>query len=101
MSSTGLLVRSVGCDGVVMVGCRTVLSSTGSAVAGVVVDGGVGGGTLEGMVGVVVVLRWGGDVLRLWLRLSLGVDLIGFAIGRPMVQDVCGEWSEVECDLWC
>ena len=100
MSSTGVLVRSVGCGGVVMVGCRTVLLSEGLAVAGVVVDGGVGGGTLKGGVGVVVVLRWG-VVLRLWLRLSLGVDLIGFAIGRPMVQDVCGEWSEVECDLWC
>ena len=76
MSSTGVLVRSVGCGGVVMVGCRTVLLSEGLAVAGGLLDGGVGGGTVEGMVGVVVVLRWGG-VLR--LRLSLGVDVIGFA----------------------
>ena len=39
MSSTGVLVRSVGCGGVVMVGCRTVLLSGGLAVAGVVLVG--------------------------------------------------------------
>ena len=76
MSSTGVLVRSVGCGGVVMVGFRTGLVSERLAVAGGLLDGGVVGGTAEGMVGVVVVLRWG-DVLR--LRFSLGVDVKGFA----------------------
>ena len=80
MTSTGVLVGSVGRGGVVMVGGRTGLVSEGLAVAGGLLDGGVGGGTAEGMVGVGVILRWGGVLrLRLRLRLSLGVDIKGFA----------------------
>ena len=71
-----MLVGSVGRGGVVMVGGRTGLVSEGLAVAGGLLHGGVGGGTAEGMVGVVVVLCCGG-MLR--LRLSLGVDVKGFA----------------------
>ena len=75
MMSTGVLVGSVVCGGVVMVGGRTGLVLEGLVVAGGLLDGVLGVGAAEGMVGV---LLWDG-VLRLRLRLSLGVVLPGCA----------------------
>ena len=70
MTSTGVLVGSVGRGGVVMVGGRTGLVVEWLTVAGGVLDGGVV--VAEGIVGVV---RGGG----LRLRLFLGLDLRDFA----------------------
>ena len=75
MMSTGVLVGSVVCGGLVMVGGSTGLVLEWLVVAGGLLDGGSGGGTAEGTVGV---LRWDG-VLRLRLRVSLGVVLLGCA----------------------
>ena len=97
MMSTGVLGGSVVCGGVVMVGGRTGLVVAGLVVAGGLVDGVLGVGTAEGIVGV---LLWGG-VLRLRLRVSLGVLLPGCALGRAMVKGDRGDWSEVDCEVVC
>ena len=97
MMSTGVLVGSVVCGGVVMVGGRTGLVLEGLVVAGGLLDGGLGVGTAEGMVGV---LLWYG-VLRLRLRVSLGVLLPGCALGRAMLKGDRCDWSEVDCEVVC
>ena len=52
MMSTGVLVGSVVCGGLVMVGGSTGLVLEWLVVAGGLLDGGSGGGTAEGTVGV-------------------------------------------------
>ena len=97
MISTGVVGGSVVCGGVVMVGGRTGLVGAGLVVAGGLVDGVLGVETAEGIVGV---LLWGG-VLRLRLRVFLGVLWPGCALGRAMVKGDRGEWGEVDCAFVC
>jgi len=97
MMSTGVLGGSVVCGGVVIVGERMGLVVAGLVVAGGMVDGVLGVETAEGIMGV---LLWVG-VLRLRLRVSLGVLLPGCALGRAMVKGDRGDWSEVDCELVC
>lgn len=97
MMSTGVLGGSVVCGGVVMVGGRTGLVVAGLVVAGGLVDGVLSVDTAEGIVGV---LLWGG-VLRLRLRVSLGVLLPGCALGRAMLKGDRCDWSEVDCEVVC
>ena len=95
--STGVLGGSVVCGGVVIVGERMGLVVAGLVVAGGMVDGVLGVETAEGIMGV---LLWVG-VLRLRLRVSLGVLLPGCALERPMVKGDRGDWSEVDCEFVC
>ena len=59
MMSTEVLVGSVVCGGVVMVGDKTGLVLEGLVVAGGILDGGLGGGTAERIVGVLKLREFG------------------------------------------